>query len=224
VTSAPGPLIDYYAKRAHEYERVYRKPERQEDLHQLRALVKRSFAGKTVLEIACGTGYWTECLSEVARAVTAIDANDEVLEIARLKPLDWKKVILRRADAYDLSTLPAEFDAAFAGFWWSHIPRSRLAEFLGQLHHKLLRGRMVFLDNAYVEGSSTRVSRIDSDGNTYQIRCLDDGSQFEVLKNFPTDQELRTALAPHCESLRIDRLQYYWCVSGSLRAPIQSTG
>ena len=48
----------------------------------------------------------------------------------------------------------------------------------------------MFLDNNYVEGSSTPIARRDSDGNTFQKRTLEDGAEFEVLKNFPTGTEL----------------------------------
>ena len=52
-------MAGYYASRAQEYERIYHKPERQDDLGTLRAFLERAFAGKHVLELACGTGYWS---------------------------------------------------------------------------------------------------------------------------------------------------------------------
>ena len=53
-------LAKYYATIAQQYERVYDKPERQEDLEVLRDKVADVLEGHTVLELACGTGYWTE--------------------------------------------------------------------------------------------------------------------------------------------------------------------
>lgn len=50
-------LAGYYAARAAEYERIYDKPERQAELQRLRALIPAYLAGRSVLEIACGTGY-----------------------------------------------------------------------------------------------------------------------------------------------------------------------
>src|SRR4051812_26268675 len=38
-----------------------------------------------VLELACGTGIWTRILATIGRAVTAVDAASEMLEIARQK-------------------------------------------------------------------------------------------------------------------------------------------
>src|ERR1051326_861454 len=80
-----GSLLDYYARRAGEYEKIFAKPERQPDLVALRALLPGLFAGRDVLEIACGTGYWTPIISESARSILATDINEEVLDIARHK-------------------------------------------------------------------------------------------------------------------------------------------
>src|SRR5688500_18132253 len=76
-------LEDYYAARASEYDRVYRKPERQADLRTIERWIREVFAGKTLLEIACGTGYWSQFLAPVARSFVGLDASREVLEIAR---------------------------------------------------------------------------------------------------------------------------------------------
>ncbi|MSQ63051.1 MAG: class I SAM-dependent methyltransferase [Betaproteobacteria bacterium] len=92
-------LAAYYARRAAEYERIYAKPERQADLGALRARFGKLFAGKRVLELACGTGYWTDVFAAQAAQVTALDLNDEVLEIARLKK-NAGKVTFVRGSAY----------------------------------------------------------------------------------------------------------------------------
>ncbi len=48
-------MAKYYARRAAEYDRVYDLPYWQHDLAVLRGLVARLFAGRRVLEVACGT-------------------------------------------------------------------------------------------------------------------------------------------------------------------------
>ena len=75
-------LGEYYAERAAEYDEVYRKPERQEDLAKLRQLLPPLVAGKRVLEVAAGTGYWTQVLANSAAAITATDLNAETIAIA----------------------------------------------------------------------------------------------------------------------------------------------
>jgi demethylmenaquinone methyltransferase/2-methoxy-6-polyprenyl-1,4-benzoquinol methylase len=212
--STDSTIISYYAQRAAEYERIYDKPERQADLARLRSLVKHLFTGKDVLEVACGTGYWTEVVVQSAASVLALDVNDEVLDIARAKPLDRRKVRFQRADIYALPAFPDVFTGSLAVFWWSHVPKQRLGAFLRGLHRAFAPGtRVVFIDNVYVEGSSTPISRGDADGNTYQKRQLDDGSTHEVLKNFPTEQELCAAVADLACEARVEFLKYYWMLS-----------
>jgi len=50
-------MQDYYAARATEYDKVYAKHERQADLRQIEQWLPSVLAGRSVLEVACGTGY-----------------------------------------------------------------------------------------------------------------------------------------------------------------------
>jgi SAM-dependent methyltransferase len=213
-------MLEYYGRRAREYERVYHKPERQQDLIRLRNEIPRLFTGADLLEIACGTGYWTEILAPAARSILATDHSSEVLEIARTKSYPGSRVRFAVADAFRLGTVGQGFTAGFAGFWWSHVPREELAAFLRGFHASLAPGaRVLFVDNRYVEGSNTPISRRDETGNTYQLRSLEDGSTHEVLKNFPTVRELRASVANSADEVEVTELPYYWCLSYRLRSP-----
>jgi SAM-dependent methyltransferase len=205
LTSAE--LVDYYRRRAAEYEAIYAKPERQPDLALLRERIPGKLRGARVLEVACGTGYWTQLIAGVAAHVVATDVAEEPMQIARSKTYSGNPIFCI-ADAYALPERLGRFDAALAVFWWSHIPRQRIAEFLASLHRRLEPGaRVVLMDNLYVEGSSTALSEIDADGNTYQLRRLGDGAEVRVLKNFPSETELRSQLpAP----LSYEAFEYYW--------------
>jgi SAM-dependent methyltransferase len=207
-------LKEYYAERAPEYEKVYAKPERQEDLLALRKALQDLLAGHDVLEIACGTGYWTQPISQPARSVVATDAGEEVLRIARAKSYPQGNVTFRLADAFKLEEVPGSFTAGFAGFFWSHVELSRLGTFLEGLHHRLGPGALVvIIDNSYVSGSNHPISRQDGEGNTYQVRRLEDGREYEVLKTFPSEAELRQRLQGLAEDVHYLGLTYYWCLS-----------
>jgi SAM-dependent methyltransferase len=180
--------VEYYARRVSEYERVYAKPERQFDLRQLEEFLTTVLARHDVLEVACGTGYWTQFIAKTARSIVATDINAEALEFAREKDYGACQVRLVKADAYSsLCSETLRFTAGFHGFWWSHIPIERIDAFLGCFHSVLPVGApVVMIDNAFVEGSSTPIGRRDENGNTYQTRRLQDGSSHKILKNFPT--------------------------------------
>ena len=204
-------LVTYYAKRAAEYEAIYQKPERQSDLRELENLLRRDFAGRNVLEIACGTGYWTERVASVADSIVALDINESVLEIARQKELSRDRVEFALGDNYALPAFGRKFSGGFAGFWWSHVPKQRQAEFLAQFVPQFCeRAVICFFDNRYVEGSSTPISRRGADGNTYQIRKLADGSCSEVPKNFFTAAELAECFKRPGMTCGVVELSYYW--------------
>ena len=203
----------YYADRAKEYDKTYSRPERQEDIKKIHILLKKLLKGHRVLEIACGTGFWTKTIASVAEFITAVDINNEVLQIAENRLISSKNVVFIQDDVYLLNKVQGVFSAGYAGSWWSHILKSKLKGFLDVFHSKLQPGALiVFMDNRYREESSTPISRTDSDGNTYQIRKLDDGQEYEILKNFPTKQEIMVSLGTSVKNFEMESLTYFWII------------
>jgi demethylmenaquinone methyltransferase/2-methoxy-6-polyprenyl-1,4-benzoquinol methylase len=207
-------LINYYARRAKEYDSIYAKPERQQHLTMLEQHLRNLLRGHDILELACGTGYWTEVLSPVASSILATDINKEVLAIAEQRTYSKDNVRFANADINDLATIQGEFSAVLAAFFWSHVQKQTLSTFLSDLHKEIApRTLVVFIDNLYVEESSTPIAATDSEGNTYQDRVLSDGSRYRVLKNFPSAEEIRGAIGDSGVDVDIRLLTYYWCAS-----------
>lgn len=209
--SLEASTAGYYAERAPEFERVYEKTERQEQLRELKELVRATLTGRCVLEVACGTGYWTAVAAATAAHITAFDVNESVLALARAKNLDPRRVTFLAGDAYDPPRCDRPFDAALVAFWWSHIPRARVADFLERLHATLAPGAVVVcIDNTFLPGDSTPITHTDAEGNTFQTRRLESGQVFEVLKNYPTEDELRAAIRPFVHLAEVRWLKHYW--------------
>jgi SAM-dependent methyltransferase len=207
----------FYAKSASNHDRVYDKPERQHDLADMRKHVAAALRGHVVLELACGTGYWTNIIAASADSVVATDINPEMIELAKLRALPADKVRFRIADAYDLPDDIGDFTAVFIGFWWSHVKREEQEKFLAHLRSKVGDVLLVLLDDVYVEGSSETVARTDLEGNTYQIRVAPDGERYEIPKTYPSDSALRKKLASSVREIRIVRLEYYWMLTCRLK-------
>jgi ubiquinone/menaquinone biosynthesis C-methylase UbiE len=207
-------LTSYYRDRAASYDAVYAKPERQADLATLRDVLPPLVAGRRVLEVAAGTGYWTAPLSRSAAAITATDINDATLDVARSRSYGPScQVTFEVADAYGLDEVPGEFDAAFVGFFWSHVLQADVPRFLAGLTARLLPGaRVIVLDNMYVPGSSTPIARTAPSGDTYQLRRLD-GRDYEILKNFPTREQFTADIGADVDWTD---LEYYWLASWTL--------
>lgn len=213
--------IQYYFERAKEYERIYQKPERQEDLKKLREILKELFLAKSVYEIACGTGYWTQFISETAKSLFATDINEPVIEIAQSKKYQ-SPVKFVKADMYNLSNENEKFDSGFGGFIWSHIPKQELDDFLSGFISNISPGGLaVFVDNQFVKGSNTPIDSKDEYGNTYQVRKLSNGSNYKVMKNFPVDKEILDVIESFGSDVEIDRLKYFWVLKFRVKKEVK---
>lgn len=189
-------------------------------LAQLVDFVGKELAGKDVLEIACGTGNWTQVISKRARSVVATDLIEGYLEQARKKEYAGKNVVFKAADAYRLDGIEGQFTAAFAADWWSHMPHSRIGQFLDALHGRLGPGaRVVMLDMLRTPELDEWFSHIDDDGNTVQKRTLPNGRKYNVIKNFPTERELRRQLGNRAIDMDFieDRQLRRWVLAYSVR-------
>jgi len=153
-----------------------------------------------------------------ASTIYATDFNAAPLTIARRRNYPRKNSHFAHADAFALGQIDRVFDAAFVGFWWSHMLLGDTARFLRGLSNRLRSGSTIaILDNRYVEGSNYPIVRVDSEGNTYQRRSLPDGSEYDVLKNFPTVGELHAAVTPYGVNSDITELDYYWLLTFNTR-------
>jgi 2-polyprenyl-3-methyl-5-hydroxy-6-metoxy-1,4-benzoquinol methylase len=181
--------VAYYRRRAGEYD-----PTAYGDVAAARARIARLVAEMRptghVLEIACGTGLWTQALAGLADTVTAIDAAPEMVEIARGR-VRSANVSFEVADVLSWDT-DARFDVIFFSAWLSHVPTSRFERFWQLLRGLLAEdGRVLFIDEhvderqkeAYVPGRDEIVERRLRDGSTYR-----------VIKNFVDPDRLERRL------------------------------
>lgn len=84
----------YYRARAEEYDewflrekRYDRGPEHRRqwfrEVEEMERVLRSTVQGEEVLELACGTGLWTQRLAENNRRIVALDASPEVIAINR---------------------------------------------------------------------------------------------------------------------------------------------
>jgi SAM-dependent methyltransferase len=186
--------IDYYRARAPEYDdwffrrgRYDRGPEANADWFSevacVRAALDAFHAEGDVLELACGTGLWTEPLLASARRITAVDAVPEVLALNRQR-LNSDRVRFIQADLF--TWRPEErFDVVFFGFWLSHVPPVKFESFWRMVADSLNPGgRCFFVDSKYEPTSTARDHRLGDPGEGSVVRRLNDGREFRIVKHF----------------------------------------
>ena len=173
-----------------------------------------------MLEIACGTGYWTEVIGGVAASVLATDINASMLELARKRCSHLPGVRFQQADAYSLEGVSGDFDAAFANCWWSHIPTLMITKFLAALPSKLESGSIVlFVDQLPTDsGLSAKNAKGHkvADGNRLELRLAPDGKTYEVIKNYPTARELQQLLAGVARDVFYQEQRGVWSITYKL--------
>ncbi len=134
-----------------------------------------------VLELAAGTGLWTQQLLRSASTVTAVDASPEMLAINQAKVAS-PRVTYVLADLF--SWQPERvYDALFFGFWISHVPHEQLDAFLRSCWTWLRPGgKIFFVDEASCPPTAPdRPMRRD---RQIEARTLNDGRSFEIVKNY----------------------------------------
>ncbi len=206
-------MEEYYRKCAEEYEEIYRRddPVRREELRVLANALRKTLKGRKVLEIACGTGYWTQFLSETAQSIVAIDVAKEMLEIAKRKHYECP-VSFCKEDAYALAFKDGSFDGGLANFWLSHIPKNKIDPFLQSFHRIFQHGSKVFMaDNVYVPDVGGTLVAKKGKEDTYKLRRLKNESEYLVLKNYFSIEELMGIFSKYDNEFNREKVFYGKC-------------
>lgn len=207
-------LKEYYSKRALEYDVVYKRPDKTRIKEQkfLAEYITSTFKDKFVLELACGTGFWTRDILKSAKKVLATDYSKNMLEIASKSLSENSNIIFLQADAYNPPVSFPKFNGAIANFWFSHVPKNKIKKFLMTLHSRLDKNSVVlFADDIYVEGvGGELISKKNQ--NTFKRRVLISGEQFDILKNYYTKDQLEKLFSKYSKHLEVVYLTNFWIV------------
>lgn len=219
--------IAYYRARASEYDEWVCRMGRYDhgdDLNRrwfkeveavIRALHAIGPVGR-VLELAAGTGNWTQELLKIAQHVTAIDISPEMLEINRRK-VKAPNVDFRVADLFAWEPDTA-YDMACFGFWLSHVPHDRLDSFLDVVRRSVRPGGKLFMVDSLSDTSSTAHNHNPVEPESlYHTRKLNDGREFTVVKIFYTPDELRRLLERAGFDVTVSTTEHYFIYAQGLK-------
>ncbi|UCE24232.1 MAG: class I SAM-dependent methyltransferase [Candidatus Zixiibacteriota bacterium] len=211
----PDSIIKYYSQRAPEYEQIYYRdiPIKRKELADEAARLRQLAADKSVLDLACGTGYWTRVISQTAASVIASDISAEMIaEAGKKNYLCQPDFVL--SDLYRLPFADASFQLVTLGFWFSHEPKQNYHDFFNILAPLLCQDGAIWMidNNPPAEGPHLQSVGQDEYGNNYKQRFLDSGKEFAILKNYFSRDQLETIFEPrfHIKSLIFN--QCYWSV------------
>ena len=205
-------MQEYYRERAAEYEQIYYRPDpaRQAELAAERDRLITLVKDRDVLELACGSGYWTEVMARTAQSLTATDLEPAMIEVARSKEYRLD-VVFRQADMFNAKFKPV-FDVVALGFWFSHQPRQEYDRLFDLLCAPLRDGGRIWMidNNPPAEGPTNDSVGVDEHGNNFKTRYLSDGREFVILKNYFQPEELRKVFGARFEVEQFTFGYRYW--------------
>lgn len=146
-----------------------------------------------ILEIACGTGMWTQKLVAYASEVVALDGSSEVLAINAAR-VGSGMVRYLEADVFRWEGA-GKFDTIFFSFWLSHVPPDLFVGFWEKVRNWLAPGGRVFLIDSLRDPNSTaRNHDLPEEDSIVSLRKLDDGREYRIIKIFREPSELAEEL------------------------------
>lgn len=201
----------YYQARAQEYDewfyrrgRYDRGPEHtqqwQAELDEVRQALQSAHLQGHIVDLAAGTGIWSQELLPLADSMTVIDSSQEMLDLNRQR-MQSDKVSYVCTDLFYWQPVVL-YDAAFMGFWLSHVPPSQLYEFIGTVAGALKPGGKLFFVDSLLEPSSTakdhtqdlveraQATDLSPKQQATMRRRLNDGRTFEIIKVFHDPHDL----------------------------------
>ena len=176
-----------------------------------------------VLELAAGTGLWTQRLATYATRLTAVDAAPEVLAINRSRLGERGGVEYVEADLFTWRP-QARYDVVFFGFWLSHVPAERFAAFWELVAAaRAPGGRVFFVDSLYTPESTARDHQLRGREASRTTRQLNDGREYEIVKMFYEPAALAERLAALGWQADVRATDTYFLYgSATIRLPLPS--
>ncbi len=176
--------IAYYRARAQEYDET---TEGVEELNgafaRARDLLQQRGPFEHILELACGTGAWTQVLLAMGQDITALDAAPEMLTIAQQKLAD-ARVHYQQVDLFAWKPT-REYHLVFFANWLSHVRPQELVAFLTKVAHAVRPGGYMAIVDQYAPMLEDReIAQEGEGGRIYALRPLRSGETFTIVKVF----------------------------------------
>lgn len=211
--------IAYYQARALEYDEWFLRIGRYDhgskskklwfaEVEEVKDQLKKFNPIGDILELACGTGWWTKELVKYADRLTAIDAINEVIEINKKKNPQHKIKFITE-DIFRWNPT-ARYDAAFFSFWLSHVPVELFNQFWERVKKALKPGgRVFFIDSLKSEGLE-KTYTINNPADMTSLRKLNDGNTFRIIKVFYQPQLLEKQLTSLGWKVKVKQTNRYF--------------
>lgn len=221
--------LEYYKARAREYDQWWLRQGRYDrgrelnalwfaDVDELTTALQDFTPAGDILELAGGTGIWSEQLLPFASRLTVVDGSPEVLAINRTR-LNSDRVQYLEANLFEWRP-EREFDTVFFSFWLSHVPEQAFENFWRLVRSCIAPGGRVFFIDSRRDASSTAVDHQLPDTGHVTQRKLNDGRTYHVYKIFHDPEYLESRLDGLGWSIEVKQTSRYFLYGYGMAADI----
>lgn len=190
--------LDYYRARAKEYDASLEsimsvadsfEQEGQREWVAIIEAVRGLGPCGQVLELAAGTGIWSQELVALTADLTVLDGSPEMVELNRAKVNDPRV----RYECIDLFSWEPDrqYDLVFFAFWLSHVPPELVGAFLDRVRRAIRPGGRIFIVDEPAGGNQLSGP---SEAGIYQQRTVEDGREFRIVKVYYDPAEIQHQL------------------------------
>ena len=176
---------------------------------------QEAMCGRRVLEVASGPGSATREIAETAVSVTGVEIAPNMLNLAAESD-NPPNVSYLAGDAFDLGSIAPDkrFNGGFAAGFLHTCPSSRYAEFLHGFHARLEEGSVVFMRSSRPTSPDavSRLFTVEGHEDQFMTRQLSDGSEYIMVENDPTEEDLKGIFQPMSRNLNIHIGSYWWWI------------
>lgn len=148
---------------------------------QLKGQVRSTHLTGTVLDLAAGTGSWTELFIDSAESVTLVGASASALEIPRTR-FKGRDVEFVTADLFKWNP-DRLYDAVFSSFWLCHVPPKLVSNFVDQVESACRPGgTSVLVDEHTFDDPGLAIAAARSDDAWVSHRTVQSGQGYRMVK------------------------------------------
>jgi len=196
--------IKYYQARANEYDEWFLRQGRYDrgpdinnrwfnEADEVKEALRSAKPKGSILELACGTGLWTELLLPFALQITAVDSSKEMIALNKNR-LKNNRIHYQHVNIFNFEP-EDKFDFIFFSFWLSHVPTEKFNSFWNSIRSYLNpSGRVFFIDSLHAPTSAAKDHPYPEKSQTIAKRRLNNGREYKIVKVFYDPDDLEKKL------------------------------
>ncbi len=191
-------------------DRIHSQPHQQPDLLFIGDYLTEIFRDRNVLDMGYQTDYWTSAISQTSASFEKIEIEEN--HLTKFSNRKYQSDILFNTLNETITEEYSNFySGLFCGFTFSHLMKRSRKKFIQLLLDRVNQnGPIIFIDTLHKKENGLPISRIDLDDNTYQVKSDAKGNHYELIMNFPNENELASLFQQHVSSFKWIQLKDYW--------------